>query len=98
MNNPDQATHYLAKAHNGWEPRDAFKRGAMDRATAGIQLDLGRLQAAEQFATSALRTYRESHRRGCTMAQLLLAEVRERNGSSPWPPRWKPDPAPTTAN
>ena len=75
-----EATRHLATAHDGWEPRDAFERGAMARATAGIQLDLGRLDAAEQFATSALRSYGEGHRRDRTLAQLLLAEVYVRAG------------------
>ena len=47
---PHEATRYLAKAHDGWEPRDAVERAGMDRATAGIHLDLGQLEAAEQFA------------------------------------------------
>ena len=80
MEGPHQATHHLAQAHDGWEPRDAFDRAAMDRATAGIHLDLGQLDTAEQFATSALRTYNENHRRGRTLAALLLAEVHVRAG------------------
>lgn len=80
MGGLDEATRHLAKAHDGWEPRDAFERGGMARATAGIQLDLGRLDAAEQSATSAVRSYGEGHRRGRTLAQLLLAEVHVRAG------------------
>ena len=80
MDSPHQATHHLAQAHDGWEPRDAFEHGAMDRATAGIHLDLGQLDTAEQYATSALRTYSENHRRGRTLAALLLAEVHIRAG------------------
>lgn len=52
----------------------------MDRATARIQLDLGQLDTAEQFAAGALRTYGEGHRRGRTLAELLLAEVHVRAG------------------
>jgi transcriptional regulator with XRE-family HTH domain len=80
MGGPDQAMGCLAKAHDGWEPRDAFERAGADFVTAGIQLDLGQLDTAEQSATSAVRTYGESHRRGRTMAQLLLAEVHVRAG------------------
>jgi len=29
MGGPDQATRYLAEAHDGWAPRDAFERGGM---------------------------------------------------------------------
>ncbi len=80
MGGLDDATRHLAMVDDGWEPRDAFERAGADFVTAGIQLDLGRLDAAEQFATSALRTYGESHRRGRTQAQLLLAEVHIRAG------------------
>ena len=80
MGGSDEATHYLAKAHDGWEPRNAFERAGMDRATAGIHLDLGQLDAAEQFAASAVRSYGEAHRRGRTIAELLLAEVHVRAG------------------
>ncbi len=80
MDLPDQAKRCLAEAREGWAPRDAFERAAMDRATAGIQLDLGQLDIAEQFAASAVRTYGEGHRRGRTMAELALAEVYVRAG------------------
>ena len=48
--------------------------------TAGVQLDLGQLDTAEQFAASAVRTYSENHRRDRTQAELLLAEVHVRAG------------------
>ncbi|MGB8199093.1 MAG: hypothetical protein WCF33_05260, partial [Pseudonocardiaceae bacterium] len=80
MGGTDNATRHLAKANDRWEPRDAFEHGDENFATAGIQLVLGRLDAAEQSATSALRTYGESHRRGRTQAQLVLAEVHVRSG------------------
>ncbi|MGH3708181.1 MAG: hypothetical protein ACRDRQ_08770 [Pseudonocardiaceae bacterium] len=77
---PDQATHCLAEAGEGWVPRDAFEHAGADCVTAGIQLDLGQLDAAGQFAASAVRTYSEAHRRGRTQARLLLAEVHIRAG------------------
>lgn len=83
LNNPEQAQRCLAEANEGWEPRDAFERASADLATAEIQLDLGRLEAAQQFATSAVRTYdEEAHRRGRILAELLLAEVSVRTGDS----------------
>ncbi|MGH3868245.1 MAG: hypothetical protein ACRDQ4_19430 [Pseudonocardiaceae bacterium] len=80
MGGPDQATRYLAEANDEWEPRDGFERASMDRATAGIHLDLGRLDTAEQFAASAVRTYSEGHRKDRTTAELILAEVHVRAG------------------
>jgi tetratricopeptide (TPR) repeat protein len=80
MGDRDQATRCLAEAREGWEPRDTFERADADLGTAMIQRDLGQLEAAEQFATSAARTYSESHRRGRTMTELLLAEIHIRAG------------------
>jgi transcriptional regulator with XRE-family HTH domain len=80
MGGLNDATRHLAMVDDGWEPRDGFERAGADFVTAGIHLDLGQLDAAEQFATSALGTYSENHRRGRTMTQLLLAEVHIRAG------------------
>ncbi|MGH3685969.1 MAG: helix-turn-helix domain-containing protein [Pseudonocardiaceae bacterium] len=80
MGFPDQATHCLAEAHDGWAPQDAFDQADADLETAMIHLDLGQLDTAGQFATSAMRTYSENHRRGRTQARLLLAEVHIRAG------------------
>jgi len=80
MGGPDQATRYLARANDGWEPRDGFERASMDRVTAGIQLDLGRLDTAERIAAGAVRTYGQGHRKDRTTAELILAEVHVRAG------------------
>ncbi|MBV9163265.1 MAG: helix-turn-helix transcriptional regulator [Pseudonocardiales bacterium] len=82
LGGPQEADRSLAAAHDGWEPRTAFDRASAEVMTAGIQRDLGRLEAAEQFATSALRSYGEHHRRGRTLAELLLAELYVRTGDS----------------
>jgi hypothetical protein len=80
MGGPQQADRCLAEADDGWEPPGAFERAGADLGTAGIALDLGRLEAAEQFATRAQGSYGEAHRRGRTLAELLLAEVHIRAG------------------
>ena len=80
MNGINEATRHLAKANDGWEPRDVFERAHTDRATAAIHLDLGQLDTAEQLATSAVRTFSEGHRKDRIAAQLLLAEVHIRAG------------------
>ena len=80
MGGLDEATRHLAQAHDGWEPRDAFERAGMDRATAAIHLDLGQLDTAEQFATSALRSQGEGDRVDRIINELLLAEIHVRAG------------------
>ncbi|MGH3711560.1 MAG: hypothetical protein ACRDRQ_26435 [Pseudonocardiaceae bacterium] len=81
MGGLDEATNHLAKASEGDPPPDAYDHAAADLGTARVQLDLGQLDATEQSATSAVRTYRDNHhRRGHTMAELVLAEVYLRAG------------------
>ncbi|MBV8540512.1 MAG: helix-turn-helix transcriptional regulator [Pseudonocardiales bacterium] len=81
MGGTDEATRHLAEANQGWEPRDAFVRAGAHLVTGEVQRDLGRLDAAEQSAASAVRAYGEGHyRRGHTVAALLLAEVHVRAG------------------
>jgi hypothetical protein len=80
MDHPEQVKRCLAAAREGWAPRDAFERAVMDGSTAGIQLDLHRFDIAESFAAYAVGTYGEGHRRGRTIAELMLAEVHVRAG------------------
>jgi tetratricopeptide (TPR) repeat protein len=80
LNIAEQAKRRLTEAHDGWAPRDAFERAGGDFVTAGVQLDLGRLDIAEQFAASAVRIYGEIHRRDRAQAELLLAEIYVRGG------------------
>jgi transcriptional regulator with XRE-family HTH domain len=80
LGNPQQAERCLAEADEGWAPRTAFEQAGADFTTAKIQLDLGRLDTAESFAASAVRTYGDTHGRGRTSAELALAEVHVRAG------------------
>lgn len=82
LDKPEQANRYLTEAHDGWTPRDAYERAGADLTAAGIKLDLHQLDAAEQLATSAVRTYGDSHRQGRTTAGLLLATLYVRAGES----------------
>lgn len=59
LGNTDQATRCLAEANDEWAPRDAFEHATADSGTAGIHLDLGQLEGAEQFAASAVRIFDE---------------------------------------
>jgi transcriptional regulator with XRE-family HTH domain len=79
LGNRAEATRCLAEAGDGWEPGDAFERAGADLGTAAVQRDLGQLDAAEQFAASAVRGYGAGrYRRGRTLAELLLAEIHVR--------------------
>ncbi|MGH4026822.1 MAG: helix-turn-helix domain-containing protein [Pseudonocardiaceae bacterium] len=78
----DNARNHLAKAYDGWAPRNAYDRGVMDHATATVELDLHHLDPAQQFAASAIDALSEAYGRMRTSAQLLLAEVHIRAGEA----------------
>jgi hypothetical protein len=44
--NRGSTPRYIAKEHDGWEPRNAFEHGEADFETPEIQLNLGRLDTA----------------------------------------------------
>jgi transcriptional regulator with XRE-family HTH domain len=93
MDGRDEATRCLAEANDGWEPRDTFERAGADLGTAGIQRDLGQLDAAEHFAASTVHAYSEGpYRRGHTLAGLLLAETHVRAGEPQGGSRWSTRP------
>ncbi|MGH3821630.1 MAG: helix-turn-helix domain-containing protein [Pseudonocardiaceae bacterium] len=76
----DQVQRYLNNAQDGWVPRTAFEQAGADCTTARIQLELGRLNAAEVFAANAVCNYGDAHFRFRTIAELVLAEVHVRAG------------------
>jgi hypothetical protein len=80
MDRPNEATRQLAQVRDGYAAHDVFERGDAYLDTAVIQLDMHRLEVAEQFATAAARTYGEGHRRSRTMTELLIAEIHLRAG------------------
>jgi hypothetical protein len=80
MDSPHQAQCHVAKAHDGWTPRNAYDHGAMDSATACVHLTLHRIDAAHQFAASAVRAFGDGFGRERMRAELLLAEVHVRAG------------------
>jgi hypothetical protein len=80
MEHPRQAERALVKTHEKWAPRDRFDHGGMDLATAGVHLDLRRLDTAAQFAASAVRAYGDVYGRERVNAELLLAEIHLRGG------------------
>lgn len=82
LNDTKQAKSCLARAHDGWAPRDEFEQAGMDLTTAWIQIDLHQLDTAQQLAARAIRTYGDAHGRSRTMAALTLAELYVRTGDS----------------
>ncbi|MGH3980972.1 MAG: helix-turn-helix domain-containing protein [Pseudonocardiaceae bacterium] len=80
MDYPDEARRALARARENWQPPGVFERADIDHMTARVQLDLGRLDAAESAATTAARDFEATNRRYGTVAELTLATAQVRAG------------------
>ncbi len=77
---PTQARNNLANARETWRPRDVFERADKNLNAALVLTNLGHLDAAEQFAQSAVRTFGDDHHRGRAIAGITLAIVHVRAG------------------
>lgn len=80
MNNHQQALTCLSRSRDGWEPPDAFQRADFDWTTANAVWRLGRLDDAEPFAASAVRTFGTRDRRDGVKARLTLATIQVQAG------------------
>jgi tetratricopeptide (TPR) repeat protein len=80
MNNHQQALACLSRSRDGWEPPDVFQRADFDWTTANAVWRLGRLDDAEPFAASAVRTFATRDRRDGVKARLTLATIQVQAG------------------
>ncbi|HKR49197.1 MAG TPA: hypothetical protein VJT72_06375 [Pseudonocardiaceae bacterium] len=80
MNNHEQAMTCLNLSRDGWEPPDTFRRADFDWATADSVWRLGRLDDAESFAATAVRTFGSHDRRDGVKARLTLATIQVQAG------------------
>ena len=80
MNEHQQALTCLNRSRDGWEPLDAFQRADFDWATADTVWCLGRLDDAEPFAATAVRTFGSHERRDGVKARLTLATLQVQAG------------------
>ncbi len=80
---PDAADAALAEGRERWQPTPAVPVGDLDRVAARLELERGRLDAAEAFAAASVRLWEgRSGRRGRTVAGILLATIHVRAGES----------------
>ena len=75
-----QATEYLTRARDGWEPPDSFERSGMDELTARVYLNLGHLDVAEPYAAGAVRAWGSGEQRNGVLADITLATIHVRAG------------------
>ncbi len=80
---PDAADAALAEGRERWQPTPAVPVGDLDRVAAELELERGRLDAAEAFAAASVRLWEgRSVHRGRTKAGILLATIHVRAGES----------------
>ncbi len=80
---PDAANTALAKARELWQPTRTDPGGDLDRPAACLELDRGRLDAAEQFAAASVRRWDGGSLVNRTLSGVVLATVHVRAGEPP---------------
>ncbi len=71
----------LAQGRERWQPTPAVPTGDLDRVAAQLELERGRLDAAQEFAAGSVRLWEgRSGRRGRTLAGIVLATIHVRAG------------------
>ncbi len=80
---PDAADAALVESRERWQPTAAVPVGDLDMVAARLELERGRLEAAEPFAVASVRLWESrGARRGRTRAGILLATIHVRAGES----------------
>lgn len=75
MDRPDLAATELAIARDGWQPPDSFEQADMDHVAAKVQLRMGKLDSAAQFAATAARAWGAGARREALLTDITRAEI-----------------------
>lgn len=71
----------MSAARNQWEPLDQFQAADMDLVMALVNINLGRLDVAEPFAASSVRTWAAtSCKREGVLADIALARIHVQAG------------------
>ncbi len=76
----DAAVAALAKSRELWQPTRADPYGDLDRPAARLELDRGRLDAAEPFAAASVRRWEGVSQRGHAQSTIVLATIHVRAG------------------
>jgi transcriptional regulator with XRE-family HTH domain len=77
---PDAAHGELTTARELWQPTPTDPAGDLDYVAASLELEQGRLDAAEPFAAASVRRWQGGSRRARTGAGIQLATIHVRAG------------------
>lgn len=80
MGQQQHARAALGKARDGRKPPDEFDQADADHLAARVQLQLGLLDSAEQFASTAARAWGDGARREGLLTGITRAEIHLRAG------------------
>ena len=80
LDRPDHVYRELQRAKEYPALEDPFERADMDDVRASIELHLGRLGIAEQYAAMSVRTWAPGDRRDSAMARITLATTHALSG------------------
>jgi transcriptional regulator with XRE-family HTH domain len=80
----DAADTAVARARELWEPTPADPYGDLDRPAASLELERGRLDAAEPFAVASMRRWESGSQVSRAQSAIVLATIHVRAGE----PRW----------
>jgi len=70
----------LTKSRELWQPTPADSYGDLDRPAAVLELERGRLDAAEPFAVASLRRWEGGRQVSLTQSAIVLATIHVRAG------------------
>ncbi|MBW0010852.1 MAG: helix-turn-helix transcriptional regulator [Pseudonocardiales bacterium] len=83
MGDPDGAAAKLAEARELWQPTPADPSGDLDYVAARLELERGRLEAAEPLATASVRRWDAGHsQRARAFSSVVLATIHVRAGEA----------------
>ena len=81
LGHPEAAYTALARSRELWQPTPADPAGDLDQVAARLELDRGRLEAAESFAAASVRRWEGvSNQRARTYSGIVLATVHVQAG------------------
>jgi len=76
----DAADRALAESRELWSPTSTDIYGDLDHPAARLELERGRLDAAEPFAATSVRRWEGVSQRGHTQSAIVLATIHVRSG------------------
>ena len=82
LDDPEAASRRIEQARELWQPTPTDPTGDLDIVAARLELDRGRLDTSEQFATASLCRWEGGSERARAQSRVVLATIHVRAGES----------------